>query len=160
MIWVDLGIDRYELESRLSQASGKALPGEVDNHLREHVQQYCGQDGSERVHEGPGLGLIGAGQGAGHRRRVAHWRIRWHWRRGARLRRARRIAYDEAAEMKKMQEELTYLEGFLKSVDAKLNNDRFVANAKPDVIEKEKQKRADALEKIEKLKQSLTQNNN
>jgi valyl-tRNA synthetase len=69
-------------------------------------------------------------------------------------------AIDEAAEMKKMQEELTYLEGFLKSVDAKLNNDRFVSNAKPDVIEKEKQKRADALEKIEKLKHSLTQNNN
>ena len=67
---------------------------------------------------------------------------------------------DEEAERRKMQEELIYLEGFLKSVDAKLDNERFVSNAKPDVIEKERQKRADALEKIEKLRKSLAQNTN
>jgi valyl-tRNA synthetase len=65
---------------------------------------------------------------------------------------------DEVEEQKKMQEEIQYLEGFLKSVDAKLNNERFVTNAKPDVIEKERQKRADAMEKIEKLKKRLGQN--
>ncbi len=59
-----------------------------------------------------------------------------------------------------MQEELQYLEGFLKSVDAKLNNEKFVSNAKPEVIEKEKQKRADAIEKMDKLRKGLGQHNN
>lgn len=58
---------------------------------------------------------------------------------------------DEAEEQKKIEEELIYLKGFLKSVDAKLTNEKFMANAKPDVIEKEKQKKADAEEKIRKL---------
>jgi valyl-tRNA synthetase len=62
---------------------------------------------------------------------------------------------DEAAERKKMEEELVYLEGFLKSVDAKLGNERFVANAKADVIDKERQKKADAEEKIRKIREGL-----
>lgn len=69
-------------------------------------------------------------------------------------------AVDEAEEQKKMQEELQYLEGFLKSVDAKLNNEKFVSNAKPEVIEKERQKRADAVEKMDKLRKGLGQHNN
>jgi valyl-tRNA synthetase len=60
-------------------------------------------------------------------------------------------AIDEAAEQKKVEEEIAYLKGFLKSVDAKLSNEKFVSNAKPDVIEKERQKKADAEEKIKKL---------
>jgi len=64
-------------------------------------------------------------------------------------------AIDEAAERKKMEEELHYLQGFLKSVDAKLNNERFVANAKADVIDKERQKKADAEEKIKKLMEGM-----
>ena len=64
---------------------------------------------------------------------------------------------DEAAERKKMEEELVYLEGFLKSVDAKLGNERFVANAKPDVIEKERQKKADAEEKMKKIRSAMGQ---
>jgi valyl-tRNA synthetase len=60
-------------------------------------------------------------------------------------------AIDEVAEQKKVEEEIAYLKGFLKSVDAKLSNEKFVANAKPDVIEKERQKKADAEEKIKKL---------
>ena len=60
-------------------------------------------------------------------------------------------AIDEAAEQKKVEEEIAYLKGFLKSVDAKLSNEKFVANAKPEVIEKERQKKADAEEKIKKL---------
>jgi valyl-tRNA synthetase len=47
------------------------------------------------------------------------------------------------------------LEGFLKSVDAKLSNERFVNNAKGDVVENEKKKKADAEQKIEILKVSL-----
>ena len=58
---------------------------------------------------------------------------------------------DEAAEQMKVEDEIAYLKGFLKSVDAKLSNEKFVANAKPDVIEKEHQKKADAEEKIKKL---------
>lgn len=58
---------------------------------------------------------------------------------------------DEEAEKKRQEEELNYLKGFLKSVEAKLNNEKFMANAKPDVIEKERQKKADAEEKIKKL---------
>lgn len=64
-------------------------------------------------------------------------------------------AVDEAAERKKIEEEIVYLQGFLKSVDAKLGNEKFVANAKPEVIEKERQKKADAEEKIKKLQQGL-----
>jgi valyl-tRNA synthetase len=58
---------------------------------------------------------------------------------------------DQAAEQKKIEEEIAYLQGFLKSVDAKLSNEKFVANAKPEVIEKERQKKADAEEKIKRL---------
>jgi len=58
---------------------------------------------------------------------------------------------NEEEEKKKREEELAYLQGFLKSVEAKLNNEKFVANAKPEVIEKERQKKADAEEKIKKL---------
>ena len=58
---------------------------------------------------------------------------------------------NEEEESKKKAEELAYLQGFLKSVEAKLNNEKFVANAKPDIIEKERQKKADAEEKIKKL---------
>ena len=38
-----------------------------------------------------------------------------------------------------------------KTNKAKLSNEKFVANAKPEVIEKERQKKADAEEKIKKL---------
>ena len=58
---------------------------------------------------------------------------------------------DQVAEAKKIADEIAYLQGFLKSVEAKLTNEKFVANAKPDVIEKERQKKADAEEKIKRL---------
>ncbi len=58
-------------------------------------------------------------------------------------------------EQEKIETEIAYLEGFLISVDKKLSNEKFIANADPDVIEKEKQKQADALEKIKKLKGSI-----
>ncbi|WP_340065258.1 valine--tRNA ligase [Ascidiimonas aurantiaca] len=58
-------------------------------------------------------------------------------------------------EAKKIREELSYTEGFLKSVQAKLSNERFVNNAPEKVVAIEKQKEADALAKIETLKESL-----
>jgi len=58
-------------------------------------------------------------------------------------------------EIKKLTEELKYTEGFLKSVQGKLSNERFVNNAPAQVIEIEQKKEADALAKIETLKSSL-----
>lgn len=51
--------------------------------------------------------------------------------------------------------EITYLKGFLQTVDTKLNNEKFLANAKPELIEREKQKKSDALSKIEILSKQL-----
>ena len=58
-------------------------------------------------------------------------------------------------EIQKLNEELKYTEGFLKSVQIKLSNEKFVANAKPEIIQNERNKEADALAKIETLKASL-----
>ncbi|AUP78368.1 valine--tRNA ligase [Flavivirga eckloniae] len=62
---------------------------------------------------------------------------------------------DVEAEVKKLTEELNYTEGFLKSVQKKLSNERFVNGAPEQVVASEKKKEADALAKIETLKASL-----
>lgn len=64
-------------------------------------------------------------------------------------------AIDVEAEREKLQEELGYTEGFLKSVEKKLSNERFVNNAPEKVVAIEKAKKADAEAKIEALKTSL-----
>ena len=64
-------------------------------------------------------------------------------------------AIDVEAEKAKLEEELKYNEGFLKSVQKKLSNERFVNNAPEQVIKIERQKEADALAKIETIKASL-----
>ncbi|TYA84066.1 valine--tRNA ligase [Seonamhaeicola marinus] len=64
-------------------------------------------------------------------------------------------AIDVEAEIKKLTEELNYTEGFLKSVQKKLSNERFVNNAPEQVVASEKKKESDALAKIETLKASL-----
>lgn len=58
-------------------------------------------------------------------------------------------------EIKKLTEELNYTEGFLKSVQKKLANERFVSNAPEQVVASEKKKESDAIAKIETLKASL-----
>ncbi len=58
-------------------------------------------------------------------------------------------------EIVKLTEELKYTEGFLKSVQGKLKNERFVNGAPEKVVMMEKQKEADALAKIETIKASL-----
>ena len=58
-------------------------------------------------------------------------------------------------EIKKMEAEITYLEGFLKSVEKKLGNEKFVANAKPEIVENERKKKADAESKIATLKANI-----
>jgi valyl-tRNA synthetase len=62
---------------------------------------------------------------------------------------------DVAAEIAKLSEELNYTIGFLKSVQVKLSNEKFVANAKPEIIENERKKEADALAKIATIEQSI-----
>lgn len=62
---------------------------------------------------------------------------------------------DVAAEKVKLEEELKYTEGFLKSVQKKLSNERFVNNAPEQVIANERKKEADALAKIETLQASI-----
>ena len=59
-------------------------------------------------------------------------------------------------ERSKIEEELAYQEGFLKSVEKKLSNERFVANAPEQVVAMERKKAADAQEKIAALKLRLT----
>jgi len=62
---------------------------------------------------------------------------------------------DVAAEIEKLQKELDYTQGFLKSVAGKLSNERFVNNAPEQVIANEKNKMADAKAKIEILKEKI-----
>jgi len=63
---------------------------------------------------------------------------------------------DVDAERERLNGELTYLQGFLKSVDAKLNNERFVQNAKPEIIQNERNKKADAASKIAIIQENLS----
>jgi len=62
---------------------------------------------------------------------------------------------DVDAEKTRLNADLVYLEGFLKSVDAKLSNERFVQNAKPEIITNERNKKADAEAKIKIIEESL-----
>ena len=62
---------------------------------------------------------------------------------------------DVEAEIAKLTEELNYTQGFLKSVQIKLSNEKFVTNAKPEIIENERKKEADALAKIATIEQSI-----
>lgn len=62
---------------------------------------------------------------------------------------------DLGEEKAKTEEELKYLKGFLISVDKKLSNEKFVANAKPEVVEVERKKQKDVLDKIAILEEKL-----
>ena len=58
-------------------------------------------------------------------------------------------------ELKKLQAELAHQEGFLRGVMGKLSNERFVQNAKPEVVELERKKKADAEKRIATLKEAI-----
>jgi valyl-tRNA synthetase len=60
-----------------------------------------------------------------------------------------------AVDLDAVQKEIEYTRGFLKSVESKLSNEKFVANAKPELIEKERRKKADAEARIEALMKQL-----
>lgn len=62
---------------------------------------------------------------------------------------------DVDAEIEKAEAQLQHLEGFLMGVMKKLSNERFVNNAKPEVVALERKKQSDSEEKIAALKESL-----
>ena len=62
---------------------------------------------------------------------------------------------DTEAELKKLEEELKYAQGFLKSVEAKLSNEKFVNGAPAAVVDKERKKKSDAEAKIKVLEQQI-----
>jgi valyl-tRNA synthetase len=62
---------------------------------------------------------------------------------------------DPEAECARLKKDKEYLAGFLKSVNSKLSNERFMSNAKPDIIEVELKKKADAEAKLKILDENL-----
>jgi valyl-tRNA synthetase len=63
---------------------------------------------------------------------------------------------DPSVQKEKLAKDLKYLKGFLIAVDKKLSNDKFVQNAKPEVIELERKKKQDAETKIKVIEQTLS----
>ncbi|MEO9022593.1 MAG: valine--tRNA ligase [Ginsengibacter sp.] len=66
------------------------------------------------------------------------------------------VTIDAGVQKEKLTRDLNYLKGFLISVEKKLSNDRFVQNARPEVIELERKKKQDAEEKIKVIEQTLS----
>ncbi|MBI5858661.1 MAG: valine--tRNA ligase [Sphingobacteriales bacterium] len=62
---------------------------------------------------------------------------------------------DTSLQKEQLQKDLDYLKGFLASVEKKLSNEKFVQNAKPEVIDIERKKKADAEVKIKVIEESL-----
>jgi len=63
--------------------------------------------------------------------------------------------FDIGPQKEQLIKDLDYQKGFLASVEKKLNNERFVQNARPEVIEVERKKKADAEAKIKAIEESL-----
>nr|WP_294908215.1 valine--tRNA ligase [uncultured Lacibacter sp.] len=64
-------------------------------------------------------------------------------------------AIDTSSQKEQLLKDLDYLKGFLVSVEKKLGNERFVQNAKPEVVDVERKKKADAEAKIKAIEESL-----
>jgi len=62
---------------------------------------------------------------------------------------------DTGAQKEQLLKDLDYQKGFLASVEKKLSNERFVQNAKPEVVAAEQKKKADAEAKIKAIEESL-----
>ncbi|HEY6975969.1 MAG TPA: class I tRNA ligase family protein, partial [Chitinophagaceae bacterium] len=63
--------------------------------------------------------------------------------------------HDKEALRDELLKDLQYQNNFLNSVLKKLNNERFIQNAKPEVVELEKKKQADAEARIKTIEESL-----
>jgi valyl-tRNA synthetase len=66
------------------------------------------------------------------------------------------VQINTESEKKKIQIEIDYYKGFIASVEKKLGNEKFVANAKPEIIENERKKMADGQSKLQSLEDSLS----
>jgi len=66
-------------------------------------------------------------------------------------------AIDTASLKEHLLKDLAHQQGFLESVDKKLSNEKFVQNAKPEVLAAEQKKKADALARIQTIEESLAQ---
>jgi valyl-tRNA synthetase len=64
-------------------------------------------------------------------------------------------AIDSSVQIEKLNKDLNYLKGFLITIDKKLSNDKFVNNARPEVIELERKKKSDTESKIDVIQQTL-----
>ena len=62
---------------------------------------------------------------------------------------------DVAIELEKLQKELEYAQGFLKAVEKKLNNERFVSSAPEKVVAMERKKKEDATNKIAVIEEQI-----
>lgn len=62
---------------------------------------------------------------------------------------------DTTSQKEQLLKDLEYYRGFLGSVEKKLSNEKFVQNAKPEVVAMEQKKKADAEEKIIAIEESL-----
>jgi valyl-tRNA synthetase len=62
---------------------------------------------------------------------------------------------DPDAERERLSKEIEYLQGFLASVNTKLSNERFMQNAKKEIVDNELKKKSDAEEKLRILQESL-----
>ncbi|MFC0773114.1 valine--tRNA ligase [Terrimonas alba] len=62
---------------------------------------------------------------------------------------------DTASQKEQLQKDLEYHKGFLLSVEKKLSNEKFVQNAKPEVVAIERKKKVDAEAKIKAIEESL-----
>ena len=71
------------------------------------------------------------------------------------------LVADQAINTESLKEhllkDLAHQEGFLASVEKKLSNEKFVQNAKPEVLAVEQKKKADALARIQTIQESLAQ---
>lgn len=65
------------------------------------------------------------------------------------------VAVDTAIQKEQLLKELEYQKGFLEAVNKKLSNERFVQNAKPEIVENERRKQNDAEQKIKVIEESL-----
>lgn len=64
--------------------------------------------------------------------------------------------FDKEIELEKLNKDLNYNIGFLKSVESKLKNEKFIKNAPSNIIEIEKQKLIDTKQKIQLIKKSIS----
>lgn len=62
---------------------------------------------------------------------------------------------DNADALQKVKEDIEYTKGFIKSIEAKLSNQGFVAKAPEKVLEMERKKLADGQEKLKQLEQMM-----